>query len=66
MTADDLAPGRCLTRWHDETGHVHALRGDGSPACGVKHYTTTGPYPGLTLADVTCRRCRATLAKIAR
>jgi hypothetical protein len=66
MTETDLAPGRTLTRWRDENTTIHALRHNGAPACGCDYHTTTGAYPGLTLADVTCERCKAVLHKLAR
>lgn len=50
--------GRLLNKWHDEIGVFHLLKGDGSPACGVSYYTSTGPYPDQNIqVHNKCRRC---------
>lgn len=53
-----LVWGKLLDRWLDEGRVFHALRPDGSPACGVAHYTSAGEYPnGPTTEYACCRRC---------
>ena len=37
--------GKLLDQWHDEVGPFHRLKPDGSPRCGVRYYTSSGPYP---------------------
>lgn len=57
-TAPPLVWGKLLDRWHDEGCVFHALRGDGSPACGVPYFASTGGYPdGPTSAAACCGRC---------
>lgn len=46
--------GKCVNRWHDEVGPAHLLREDGSPACGVRYYVTSGGEPDPV---TKCRRC---------
>ena len=53
-----LVWGKLVNRWHDEGRVFHALRGGGSPACGVPYFTSTGRYPtGPTSEAACCRRC---------
>ena len=60
-------PVRLVNRWHDEMPLVHALDPDKGVLCGTRGGPyNTGPYPGLGLGDVTCKRCIASLAKRTR
>lgn len=55
MTNDFSGWGLLLDRWHDEGRTGHLLKGDGSPACGVRYFASTGPYP--IEVQNKCRRC---------
>jgi len=62
-----MYPLRLVNRWHDELRTIHAADLDKGILCGTTGGPyNTGPYPGLSLADVTCKRCAASLARIQR
>ena len=60
----NLLFGRLVDKNRNEMEHVHLLRGDLSPACGCKYFTSTLAY-GVGPKDVTCGGCKMRMRKMA-
>ena len=58
--------GKLLDKWHDEGRLFHLLKHDGSPACGVSYYTSTGTYPFAPDDSQKCKLCKGIEQKQSR
>ena len=47
--------GYMMNRLHDQLSVAHLLRGDNSPACGARYYTSAGPCE--VHPSSRCRNC---------
>jgi hypothetical protein len=58
MEKETFGWGKLINRWHDEGRLFHLMRADNGPACGVRYYTSGGPYPAGMVGSNRCRRCQ--------